>query len=575
MVPWLSPKFLIGAGLEVFVSNAFSKLFDKRELAAGLSGYGCDFDEDGERLAPYTDASYRDENGAFWLDYAADVGEGFAPTYTVAWLLGRKALELEPQLVTKRGRALVLGGDQVYPSAKWEAYRDRFFGPYRAALPHLDEGEVPHLFAIPGNHDWYDGLTSFTRLFTQRSWIGAWKTRQRRSYFAIRLSERWWLWATDIQFDTYLDGPQLEYFRRASADLQDGHRVILATAKPSWVRAQRDRKPVLKKEGAWQTLSFVEEKLIGESRGELAVTLSGDHHFYARYTKESGAGPAHRITAGGGGAHSMGTRSLPGTIRPPTLGDPGVSATYKLSATSPTPDESDAMREQGFLKAMMGVGWLGCMIGGLYALIALAFADAVKDHGADLAPAGDGYSVFGLLWDGGSTWSIALVLLLLFGLFAWADVKRRLFLKALAGSLHWAAHLALALAAPFAFLLLWGEEPVAREGMLLGGLAAVAAVAIGWLAGRFVLGLYLLLLNRSSPGRHSGEIWGALASTEYKNFLRMKIDSGERLTIYPVGIRHSSEWRFEPDGEVGDAWFVPAGEAPEPRLIEPPIVIEP
>ena len=94
---------------------------------------------------------------------------------------------------------------------------------------------MPHLFAIPGNHDWYDGLTSFTRLFTQRSWIGAWRTRQRRSYFALRLSDRWWLWATDIQFDTYIDGPQLEYFRKASADLKDGHRVILATAKPSWV----------------------------------------------------------------------------------------------------------------------------------------------------------------------------------------------------------------------------------------------------------------------------------------------------------------------------------------------------
>ena len=248
MVPWLSPRFLVGAGIEVAVSNGFSKLLDKRELAAGLPGYGQDLDDEGEALEPYREASYRDEEGALWLDYAADVGEGFDPTYTVAWLLGRQTLELEPGLVTKRGRALVLGGDQVYPSANWEAYRDRFVGPYSAALPYVDESKgqkVPHMFAIPGNHDWYDGLTSFTRLFTQRSWIGAWKTRQRRSYFAVRLSERWWLWAPDIQFDTYLDGPQLDYFREASKDLADGHRVILATAKPSWVRAQGDKEPAI------------------------------------------------------------------------------------------------------------------------------------------------------------------------------------------------------------------------------------------------------------------------------------------------------------------------------------------
>ncbi len=578
MVPWLSPKFLVGAGIEVAVSSGFSKLLDKRELAAGMPGYGRDLDDVDDQIEPYIAASYRDEEDALWLDYVADVGEGFDATYTVASLLARETLELEPGLVTKRGRALVLGGDQVYPSAKWEAYRDRFVGPYRAALPYLDESKgqkVPHMFAIPGNHDWYDGLTSFTRLFTQRSWIGAWKTRQRRSYFAVRLSERWWLWATDIQFDTYLDGPQLDYFRQASADLTEGHRVILATAKPSWVRAQNDKEPAIKKEGAWQTLAFVEENLIGKTKAQVAVTLTGDHHFYAHYVKDAGAGPKHRITAGGGGAHSMGTKSLPGTIKPPSLKDPGVHATYRLGPVSPTPAESDAMRDEGFLKAIRKVHWLGVMLGGIYALIALAFADAVKDHSVDLKPVDEGYSFWELVWDGGSTWSIALILLLLVGLLAWADVKKSPGLKVLAGGLHWAAHLILALAAPVVFILLWGDDEVAEAGMLLGWLAAVAAFGIGWLAGRLIFGLYLLIMNRSSPGRHSGEIWGALASTDYKNFLRMKIDRDDRLTIYPVGIRQSVEWRFEPEGGEGDPWFVPAGDQPEAHLIEDPIVIEP
>ena len=96
--------------------------------------------------------------------------------------------------------------------------------------------------------------------------------------------------------------------------------------------------------------------------------------------------------------------------------------------------------------------------------------------------------------------------------------------------------------------------------MLLGWMAAAAsglARLLRWAGSTFAR--YLLRVNRSGPKRHSGEIWGAIASTDYKNFLRMKIDSDERLTIYPVGIRQSVEWRFEPDGGEDDPWFVPAG----------------
>ncbi len=31
---------------------------------------------------------------------------------------------------------LVLGGDEVYPTASAQAYEDRMTGPYRAAFPH-------------------------------------------------------------------------------------------------------------------------------------------------------------------------------------------------------------------------------------------------------------------------------------------------------------------------------------------------------------------------------------------------------------------------------------------------------
>ncbi len=579
MVPWLSPKFLIRAGLEVFISGGFSKLLDKRELGAGQPGYGHDLEPgEGQPPAPpFTDASYRDEAGALWLDYAADVGEGFSPTYTVAWLLSRRTLEVESggeMLATRRGRALVLGGDQVYPSASWEAYRDRFAGPYRAALPHLPEGEVPHMFAIPGNHDWYDGLTSFMRLFGQRSWIGAWRTRQRRSYFALRLSERWWLWATDIQFDTYLDGPQLEYFRKASAELAAGHRVILATAKPSWVGYRRPENPALKREGAWETLSFVEEKLIGESKGELAVTLSGDHHLYAHYARKSGEGPLHRITAGGGGAHSMGTAGLKDKLKLPSLDNPDVASTYSLGATSPTPEESVRLRDEEAMGAVMRVKGLGVMIGAIYALIALALADAIKDASRGLEGEPGGFSFPSMIVDAGSMWSIGLIVLLGVGLYRFANVRDAAERRRVAAR-HWLEHLLPALVIPFAMFVLLDDTWLGEQGMLVGWMAAAVSGLAGYFLGRLTFARYLLRVNRSGPKRHSGVIWGAIASTDYKNFLRMKIDSDERLTIYPIGIRKSVEWRFEPDGDVDDAWYVPVTEAPEPRLIEPPIVIEP
>jgi len=579
MVRWLEPKFLLGAGLEVFASGVFSRFFDKRELESGRAGYGEDLAPgEGEPSAlPFTDAAYRNADGALWLDYVADVGEGFDPTYTVAWLLGREQLELgwaAERHLTRRGRVLVLGGDQVYPGASWQGYRDRFAGPYRAALPHLPEDEVPHLFAIPGNHDWYDGLTSFMRLFCQRGWIGAWRTRQRRSYFALRLSETWWLWGIDVQFDTYIDGPQLEYFRKASADLKEGHRVILATAKPSWVGAKPRVKGEVKREGSWETLSFVEEKLIAESDGELSVTISGDRHHYAHYSRADGEGPLHRITAGGGGAHTMGTHGLPRSLRLPSLERPDEVARYELGATSPTPGESVAMRDGGLLRAVMRVPGLGILIGGLYALIALALADALKDQATGLEGPSGGFALPGALLDAGSQWSIGLVVLLFAGVWSFAEVRDpRVRLRTAVR--HWLEHLVLALVPPFAIILLLDETGVAEEGLAVGWIATAAGFAIGFLAGLFVFARYLLRVNRAGPRRHGGEIFGAIASTDYKNFLRMKIDADERLTIYPVGIERSVEWRFEPDGGTDDPWFVPTADEPAPGLIEPPIVIEP
>ena len=44
--------------------------------------------------------------------------------------------------------------------------------------PGSDRAAHPTVYAIPGNHDWYDGLTGFLRQFGQDRWLGGWRTHQ-------------------------------------------------------------------------------------------------------------------------------------------------------------------------------------------------------------------------------------------------------------------------------------------------------------------------------------------------------------------------------------------------------------
>jgi hypothetical protein len=166
-VRWLDPSILAKAGVEVAVSSTFGKFADKREIQTAAQG-PFDYSKSGE----------------LWIDYLSDTGDGWAATQTMAWVLAQPSLAVDG-VELPRASILLLGGDQVYPTATPEAYEDRFKGPFAAALPHSESGSEPDMYALPGNHDWYDGLVSFLRLFCADGWIGGWRTRQRRSYFSL------------------------------------------------------------------------------------------------------------------------------------------------------------------------------------------------------------------------------------------------------------------------------------------------------------------------------------------------------------------------------------------------------
>src|SRR5205085_933929 len=131
----------------------------------------------------------------FWIDYIADVGDGWDSTYTMAYHLTQPQLNFNQNLkydekgatTTNRGNLLIFGGDEVYPTASFEAYEQRLVKPYETAFSPKISDTSPTVFAIPGNHDWYDSLVSFSHIFCEHLPFAGWKTLQDRSYFAIKL----------------------------------------------------------------------------------------------------------------------------------------------------------------------------------------------------------------------------------------------------------------------------------------------------------------------------------------------------------------------------------------------------
>ncbi len=362
-VGWLAPLLLLSTGLRTLLALLFGAYLDKRELQNALDG-------------SWFDHSVTDGDD-FWFDYVADLGDGFHATYSVAWLLAQPQLELGGAALP-RGRMLLMGGDQVYPLASGDGYESRTKGPYRAALPEPPADEPPPtLFALPGNHDWYDGLTAFLRLFARRKdgHIGGWQTRQRRSYFAVKLPNDWWLFAMDEQSGAYIDDPQLLYFERAAQHVRPEDRVILMTPSPKWVKAVDD--PEL-----YDATDYFLRTILAPTGAQVRVLVSGDLHHYARYS-----GPDRElITCGGGGAYLLATHQLKDEITVPPVGTLTRSRSrarkYALRSRFPDAATSRRMSWGVFHRAPTRNPGFVTMLGLVQTLTMLAMAGAASQGGS-------------------------------------------------------------------------------------------------------------------------------------------------------------------------------------------------
>ncbi len=563
-VRWFQPGELVRAGVRAVLGDLFGSYADKREIQAALrprpSQPEFDYAADGDEL---------------WLDFVADIGDGFDATYTIARLLAEPTLSLGGH-ETQRGRILIMGGDEVYPTATRRQYQDRSAGPYRAALPCADPARYPHLFALPGNHDWYDGLTSFLRLFAQDRWIGGWKTRQSRSYFAVRLPQRYWLWGIDIQLQADMDDPQRLYFMEAAAKLEAGDRVILCTAEPSWVRSAEGEPD------GYRNLAFLQERMIRPRGAEAVLMLTGDSHHYARYQREDGG--QMLVTAGGGGAFLHGTHTLPQRLeleRQPW--SPG-SKTETFACEGRFPGARASRQAAWKIWRFPLLNWnFALMLGAFWLLLAWtlqsaslrgtrSFLEALLDHPDDVWPILRAFVEPAIY----SPISVLLVTVFGAGCIGFCKARKPLF-KIAVGTLHACVQLAAWL------LLVWAlvHLNVHQLGVELTSwtiifLSIAEMLLIGSFVSGFLFGAYLAIASHFVPA-HFDDIFSALGIEDAKNFLRLHIDREGRLTVYAVGVKDvAHDWRLAPAAAPDAPWFESASRknvATLAKLIEKPIAI--
>src|SRR5581483_9650537 len=162
MTGWYDPPRLVSIALRVAVSTVFGEFADRREAVAAARAI------DPAALDPACDYRGEAAAGAFWLDFVADTGDGWNSTYAIARLLAAPSLAVAGLgEALPPGRVLIMGGDQVYPTPSRDLYREKLVAPFDAAARQAGAGGG-HLYAIPGNHDWYDGLSAFLGLFCAR-----------------------------------------------------------------------------------------------------------------------------------------------------------------------------------------------------------------------------------------------------------------------------------------------------------------------------------------------------------------------------------------------------------------------
>jgi hypothetical protein len=534
MVGWYDPRVLMHSAYQIAIANIFGRHSDPRLIEALASQPQAEFD-------------YSPHEGDFWLDYVSDVGDGWNSTYAIADAIAQPTLPVEHQGVTETthaGRVLVFGGDEVYPYPSRSEYEVRTETPYARAFAGRAH---PDVYAIPGNHDWYDSLVAFSRIFCrpERGFAGC-VTRQTRSYFALELPRNWWLLAIDLQLGADLDEPQVQYFQKVAARMSPEAQLIFCVPEPRWILEEAYPRHESYEEQS--STRFLEEQVF---RRKARVFLTGDLHFYKRHEDAAGN---QKITSGGGGAFLH-----------PTHAPASQKLRHGFVQRAAYPDEKTSARLawRNFLFPLLNpkAGWLYAFLYSMSAWLASASLEA-----ADVInlPTALSAAVNAAIRDPlNGMWLITLFA----GFIFFTDTHVRWW-RILGGAFHALLHMAAA------FLVGWVALLLTVRGLDLyyGGVvqllaSALITVILGAVAGSFILGVYLFVSIRIL-GRHSNEAFSSLRIQDYKQWLRMRIDAAGTLTLYAIALdRVPRRWReAQRNGE--DTLVADDARATAPRLID-------
>ncbi|PAN10931.1 hypothetical protein PAHAL_2G125800 [Panicum hallii] len=307
MVPWYSGTStdLFKTVFDLMISvTLFVGRFDMRMMQAAMNKTP---DEANSHDLLY---DHLDEKDELWFDFIADTGDGGNSTYAVARLLAQPLLVIksdDSRQTFPRGQLLLIGGDLAYPNPSSFSYERRFFCPFEYALqppawykpehialekPELPLGvselrryRGPQCFMIPGNHDWFDGLHTFMRYICHKSWLGGWFLPQKKSYFALKLPNGWWVFGLDQALHGDIDVYQFKFFAELCRQkVGESDSVIVITHEPNWLL-----------DWYWgdNTGANVAYLIREYLRGRCKLRMAGDLHHYMRHSCVESKEPVH------------------------------------------------------------------------------------------------------------------------------------------------------------------------------------------------------------------------------------------------------------------------------------------
>ncbi|MGW0945573.1 metallophosphoesterase family protein [Streptomyces sp. NPDC002623] len=273
--------------------------------------------------APADKVIRRSDPDDFSFMVIGDTGEGDDPQYAV----------VPGFLRASQGTSFaVLASDVIYPVGSADDYDSKFFRPYR-------DYQAP-IYAIPGNHDWYEDLGAFMRVFCDdapalpaepaprlfsgarlRSWL--WhrpsttdgerlaEARTLRSGTGQRAVQPGPYWAIDtgpvriIGIDTgllgSLDAEQGAWLREVS---QGPRPKILITGSPLYVDGEHHPCPI---DGGGTV-----DDIVSAPEHRYVAAIGGDIHNYQRYPVRLADGRTLQyVVSGGGGAFMHATHTIP------------------------------------------------------------------------------------------------------------------------------------------------------------------------------------------------------------------------------------------------------------------------